>query len=102
MRLMFAVAALMVGVPAMGSTPTAMSQGLSNAKLACRKASDLKNAAAPGKPVLFSDAAGKTAIVVTGIWRPSHMKGRRATMLCLYDRGTKIAEVQEAPGWISK
>lgn len=102
MRLTLAVAALMIAVPAAASTPAAMNQGLSDAKLACRKASDLKNAAAPGRPVLFSDAAGKTAILVTGTWRPAHMKGKRATMLCLYDRAMRTAEVQEALGWTSK
>jgi hypothetical protein len=94
--LMFAVLA---AAPALASTPDAMAQGLTEAKAACRKASDLKNAASLGKPLLFSDTAGKTAVLVTGIWRPAHMKGARATMLCLYDRASRVAEVTEAPRW---
>lgn len=101
MRLIFAVA-LIIAAPAAASTADSMAQGISEAKLACRKASDLKNAAAPAKPVMFSDTAGKTAILVTGTWRPAHMKNKRATMLCLYDRAAKTAEVQEAAGWAAK
>lgn len=98
MRLMLAVAVLLA-VPAGAATPEAMAQGMSDARAACRKASDLKNAAALGNPVVFSDDAGKTAVLVTGIWRPKHMKGARATMLCLYDRRARTAEVQEARKW---
>lgn len=69
------------------------------AKAACHKASELKNAATLGQPLLFSDTNGKTAILVTGTWRPAHMKNARATMLCLYDRKTRTAEIQEAKNW---
>jgi hypothetical protein len=85
--------------PAGAATPAAMAQSLTDAKAACRKASDLKNAATLGTPVLFSDATGKTAVLVTGIWRPAHMKGARATMLCLYDRASRTTEIQEAKRW---
>lgn len=92
------VVTLLAG-PATAASPDAWAQGMRDAKAACRKASDLKNAASLGQPVLFSDASGKTAILVTGIWRPARMKGARATMLCLYDRGSRTAEVQEAKRW---
>jgi hypothetical protein len=52
-----------------------------------------------GYPLVFSDTNGKTAILITGIWRPDHMKGARGTMLCLYDRGSRTAEVTEAKNW---
>jgi hypothetical protein len=97
MRLL--AAALLIAAPAIASTPAAVDQGLSDAKLACRKASDLKNAATLGKPVMLDDRIGKTAVLVTGIWRPAQMKGARGTMLCLYDRAGKTTEVQEAKGW---
>ncbi len=98
MRLFLAVA-LLVAVPAAASTPAAMAQGEADAKMACRKASDLRNPKTLGAPLLFSDAAGKTAMLVTGTWRPKHMKGARAVMLCLYDRAARIAETQEAGKW---
>lgn len=97
MRLL--VAALFLAAPATASSPEAAAQGLTDAKLACHKASDFKNAAVVGKPLLFSDSNGKTAILVTGIWRPEHMKGARGTMLCLYDRASRTAEVTEARNW---
>ncbi len=101
MRLAVAAALFVAAtsVPALASSPDAWAQGLSDAKLACRKASDLKNAATLGKPLLFSDANGKTAVLVTGFWRSPQMNGARGTMLCLYDRATRSAEVVEAPNW---
>jgi hypothetical protein len=99
MRLPIAALLLMISTPALAATPDAWAQSLSDAKLACRKASDFKNAAVVGKPLVFSDSNGKTAILVTGIWRPEHMKGARGTMLCLYDRASRTAEVTEAKNW---
>lgn len=99
MRLTVVALLLIAAAPALAATPDAWAQSLSDAKLACRKASDFKNAAVVGKPLLFSDSNGKTAILVTGIWRPEHMKGARGTMLCLYDRASRTAEVTEAKNW---
>lgn len=99
MRLLLAVAAFSVAAPAAASSPQAWAQGMMQAKAACHKASELKNAATLGQPLLFSDTNGKTAILVTGTWRPAHMKNARATMLCLYDRKTRTAEIQEAKNW---
>ena len=102
MRFLLAAAVLLVALPTAASTPKAWAQGTTDAKASCRKVSGLKNAATPGEPLLFSDANGKTAILVTGTWRPAHMKGARATMLCLYDRITRTAETQEASNWREK
>ncbi len=99
MRFILAALLFTASLPAAAATPAAMAQSLTDAKAACRKASDLKNAATLGTPVLFSDAMGKTAVLVTGIWRPAHMKGDRATMLCLYDRASQTTEIQEARRW---
>lgn len=102
MRLLLAACLVALAVPAAAATPAAMAQGLSDAKAACRKASGLRNAATLGKPVMFSDTAGQTAVLVTGIWRPRHMKNARGTMLCLYDRAGRVAEVQEAKAWAAR
>lgn len=103
MRLFVALlVAATLAAPGLASTPAATKQGRSDAKAACRKASGLKNAASLGAPLLFNDTAGETAVPVTGIWRPAHMKGARATMLCLYDRAARSAEVTEAKGWAAK
>ena len=102
MRLFLAATALLIAVPAVASSPDAMARGMADAKAACRRGSDLRNAATLGQPVLFGDATGKTAIMVTGTWRPRHMHGARATMLCLYDRASRTAEVQEAKAWSAR
>ncbi|KAB7645600.1 hypothetical protein [Polymorphobacter fuscus] len=106
MRLFPAVVVLLApaiaAMPAAAATPAAMAQGFADAAAACRTASDLRDAAVVGAPILFSDTAGKTALLVTGRWRPAHMKGARATMLCLYDRTSRRAEAQEAPGWTAR
>ena len=94
-----AAAAIVLAAPALASTPAAWEQGMAQATRACLKASNLKGAASIGAPILFSDSAGKTALLVTGRWRPAHMKNARATLLCLYDRRTRTAETQEAPRW---
>lgn len=91
--------ALLVAGPAMASTPAEWSKSAEAAAKACRKASDLKDAKVLGGPLVFSDAAAQTALLVTGTWKPRHMKGARATMLCLYDRRSGKAETVEAPGW---
>jgi len=91
--------ATLVSSPTVAATPEARAQSLRDAKAACRKASDLKNAASLGEPVVFGDASGKTAVLVTGVWRPAHMKNARATMLCLYDRASGTTEVEEVRRW---
>ena len=85
--------------PALAASADAWAQSMRDAKAACRKASDLRNAASLGEPAVFSDTSGNTAVLVTGIWRPARMKGARASMLCLYDRAGRTAEIQEAKRW---
>lgn len=91
--------ALALAAPALAASTAAWEKGMSQATRACQKASNLKNAAIVGQPILFSDDSGKTALLVTGRWRPAHMRNARATMLCLYDRRTRKAEAQEALRW---
>nr|WP_298689889.1 hypothetical protein [uncultured Dongia sp.] len=58
----------------------------------CIKASDLDAAVITWSNLDFE---AKTAALVTGKWRPKHMKGQKVTMLCLYDKHSGKAEVQE-------
>ncbi|GGE15376.1 hypothetical protein GCM10011529_22240 [Polymorphobacter glacialis] len=94
-----AVAVLAVAAPAAASSDAAWDKGMAQASKACIKVSNLRQAAIIGQPILFSDDSGKTALLVGGRWRPAHMKGARATMLCLYDRKMRTAETQEALKW---
>ena len=47
----------------------------------------------------FSDRTGYDAMLVRGTYPQKFMKGAKGTMLCLYDRRTRRAEVAEAKGW---
>ena len=64
---------------------------------ACLRASGLRDAKV-GAVTRFSDRAGMDARLVTGIWPQPHMKAALATMLCLYNRRSKTAEVNELAG----
>lgn len=88
--------------PAVASSPAAWERGQAQAARACKRAADLAQAEIAAAPVIFSDATGKTALLVRGRWKPAHMQGRRATMLCLYDRARRTAEAQEAAGWLAR
>ena len=89
---------LLLPAAAQASSPAAWSAHERAARAACARVSGL--AAPVTSPiVLFSDVTAKTAILVTGRWPQAHMRGRQGTMLCLYDRRTKRAEVSEAAGW---
>lgn len=88
-----------VAFPANASAPAAYAAAARTAAAACRTASNLRDPVVhPG--VSFSDASAIDVMLVTGTWRPAHMRGAAATMLCQYDRRTKRAETVEAAGWL--
>lgn len=90
---------LLAAAPVAASTASAWGSSDKAAAKACLKAADLKGGAVAGAPLVFGDALAQTALLVTGTWKPQHMKGAKATMLCLYDRRTGKAEAVEAKGW---
>lgn len=96
------LAAAGLAAPVLASSPAAWERGQAEAARACKRAADLNQPEIAAAPVVFSDTAGKTALLVRGRWKPAHMQGRGATMLCLYDRARRIAEAQEAPGWLAR
>jgi hypothetical protein len=49
--------------------------------------------------IVFNDVTGVVALVVTGTFRSRHMRGATGTNLCLYNRRTNTAAVEEAVGW---
>ncbi|MBB3348308.1 hypothetical protein [Sphingomonas sp. BK069] len=50
-------------------------------------------------PVVFSDLSGKVAMLVAGVLSRKGGRPVRVSYLCLYDRRTGRAEVQEAGDW---
>ena len=81
------------------SSPAAWTQHEKDTRQACAAASDLKDPVVHPQAVLFDDSVGMDARLVTGIWKPAHMKGAKAAMLCLYDRKTRSATAQDIEAW---
>lgn len=88
--------------PALAASPAAWAGNDRAAAAACIARSDLARASVRPGRVRYDDTLGVDAMLVTGIWRQVRMQGRRATMLCLYHRGSRTAEVVEAPRWRSR
>ncbi len=91
--------AIMAMGPASASSPAARAQHDKDTRQACAAASELNNPVVHPKTVLFDDTVGMDARLVTGVWKPAHMKGAKAVMLCLYDRKARRATVQDAEVW---
>jgi hypothetical protein len=62
------------------------------ASAACQIASELEN-----PRVVWSNPAyeHQAALIVTGTWPQTHMKGKQGYMLCLYDKRSAKVEIQE-------
>ncbi len=86
--------ALTMAAPAFSATPDAWAKVDKASEAACLKAANLTGATA-GPPVRYSDKMAIDARVIDGTWPQPHMKGATAKMLCLYNRKTRRAEVQE-------
>ncbi len=84
--------------PAGASSTDAWKQLAQQAKLRCIQASHFKGAKA-SEPVVFSDESGQLAVLVTGTFPQVSLKGAKGTNLCLYDRRSKTAQVEEANDW---
>ena len=81
---------------ATASSPAAWSAHDRDMAAACEKASGLKQAKAAGKPMIYSDQVGLTALLVSGRYPQPHMKNHAGRVLCLYDREKRQAAVVEA------
>jgi hypothetical protein len=97
--LALAVALAVAGATSQASSPDARAQHEKDVRLACAAASELKDPLVHPATVLFDDTVGMDARLVTGTWRPAHMKGAKALMLCLFDRKTRRAVAQDAEVW---
>jgi hypothetical protein len=93
-----AIAIMAIG-PASASSPAAWAQHDKDTQRACAAASELDNPVVHPKAVLFDDTVGMDARLVTGTWKPAHMKGAKAVMLCLYDRKARKATAQDIEVW---
>lgn len=81
---------------AMASSPSAWSAHDQEVTQACTKASGLTKAVVTGKPMIFDDSVGLTALLVSGRYPQPHMKYQTGHVLCLYDRKTRKANIAPA------
>jgi heat shock protein HslJ len=85
---------LAIASPIHASTPDNWAKLDATTQAACAKASGLTSTTV-SPSVRFSDKLLVDARVIEGVWPQPHMKGARASMLCVYNRKTKHVEVQE-------
>ena len=90
------VAVAATGGFALASSPDAWSEHDKEVAATCAKTSGLADAQAIGKPMVYDDRVGITAILVQGRYPQPHMKNRIGQELCLFDRQTREAVVTEA------
>ena len=81
---------------AAATSPSAWSAHDREVAASCTQASGLKNARATGKPMVFDDSVGMTALLVTGRYPQPHMKNRSGSVLCLFDRKKREAFITPA------
>mgnify|MGYP001354234730 CR=1 FL=1 len=96
--LILAATVLLTASPALAASNEAWAQLRQQAERSCIEASDFRQPRV-SNPIIFDDTVGMVALLVTGKFKPAHMKGASGTNLCLYDRRTQRAVVEEAKGW---
>ncbi len=96
MTLVAAVALAAMAAPAWAASPGAWKQHDKAVLKACTEASQLKGTKAVGRPALFSDDVGHTALLLQGRYPQKHMKNRLGRELCLFERRSGTAHVTEA------
>ncbi len=97
-RLMILATAALLAAPASASTPAAWQQLQKQAERGCISASAFARPRVSDM-IVFDDTTEVVALLVSGTFRQRHMKGATGTNLCLYNRKTKKAVVEEAKGW---
>jgi len=101
MKTLIASIALAISGPALASTGAAWAASNRAGKAACIAAANLARPSV-SSPLNFSDQVGRDAMLVRGMYKQRFMKNAWGTMLCLYDRRTRRAEVVEAKGWSAR
>lgn len=78
------------------SSEQAWSKHDQNVKMACVKASKLKNPKPVSNVMLFDDRVGYSALLIQGQYPQAHMKNKTGQELCLWNKTTKKAYLSEA------
>lgn len=97
----FTLALTAIASPAGASTEAAWAAFAKAGRAACVAAANFARPVVSA-PLNFSDAIGRDAMLVRGMYKQRFMHQAWGTMLCLYDRRTHRAEVAEAKGWSAR
>lgn len=102
LRIIILFAAVITAFNAAASSEAAWAKGDKALQAACLKASGLKAAKAVGAIIHYDDAVGYSALLISGRYPQPFMKNKPGKVLCLYQRATQKAVVQEADGFLGK
>ncbi|MGO4745220.1 hypothetical protein [Serratia quinivorans] len=97
-RVFIVFAAVMTAFNVGASSEAAWASGDKALQTACLKASNLKGAKAAGSIIHYGDDVGYSALLIAGRYPQAFMHNKPGKELCLYQRATKKAVVQEADG----
>lgn len=87
---------------AAASSEAAWASGDKALQAACLKASALKGAKAAGSIIHYGDDVGYSALLLSGRYRQAFMHNQPGKELCLYQRATKKAVIQDADELVGK
>lgn len=82
----------------MASSPDAWISHYEEVEATCLKSSGLREAKSIGDIIGFGDDIGYDALVISGRYPQPHMKNAKSTVLCLFNRSTRVATISEAQG----
>ncbi|KYQ99250.1 hypothetical protein AWY96_12360 [Serratia plymuthica] len=102
LRVIIVFAAVITAFNAAASSEAAWAKGDKAMQAACLKASGLKAAKAAGAIIHYDDEVGYSALLIGGRYPQPFMKNKQGKELCLYQRATQKAVVQEADGFLGK
>ena len=97
-RLITLAILLSVSQPVLASSPDAWAQLRKQAERSCLAASGFRRPRV-SRPIIFDDSVGVVAMLVAGDFKQTRLQGATGTNLCLYNRRTRRAAVEEAKGW---
>jgi hypothetical protein len=84
--------------PVLASSPDAWAALKKQAERSCIAASGFRRPRA-SSAIIFDDRVGIVAMLVTGTFTQARLRSATGTNLCLYNRRTRTAAVEEAKGW---
>ena len=96
LRLLGAVLALNVALPAQAASPDAWAAHQTEVLSKCSAASGLKDGTLVGALVEYDDSVGFTAALIAGTYPQQHMKHQPGRSLCLFDKRSRMAHASPA------